>query len=648
MPSRDIIERKGSGEDYAPSLTATFFLFLMGFLLLGGRLWYLQVVKGEKFRRFSQENRIELRKKIAPRGIILDRYGKIIADNRPSFDLVMIRGDLDRPINVMLKDLSKLLGPDNFDIDYALDRLKKVPGRYRPVVIKYDLSPDEVSKIEVSSFRLPGVRVELRPVRKYLHGKALCHLLGTVGEINRAELSTMKKKYPEAWYRLGDFIGKSGIERAFEHFLRGRDGEEPVVLDAHGREIKGGEVDSLLPVFRGKNSVPGNDLVLTIDLDLQLYAESIFEYQRGAVVAVDPRTGEVLAMFSRPAFDPSKFSRGVSSKYWKKLISDPGKPLTDRTVQGQYPPGSTYKVVPAAAALEEGIISPSKTFYCSGTFRLGRETKRCWKAFPGHGEVDIRRAVKESCDVYFYNVGKLLGVDLLAEYARNSFGFGSPTGIGINREKKGLVPDSKWKEKVYKEPWVGGETLSVAIGQGYVLVTPIQLAMAYVAIANGGRLLKPQLVREIKSPSGGVIKNFSVVVKKEKVLSSKTLKILIDALTAVVNEKGGTAYWTGRSKRVKIGGKTGTAQVVSRIVKGKGPSHLRDHSWFVGFAPVDDPKIVVAAIAENAGHGSSAAAPLVKRIIEYYWDHRLAGELKSESAANSDTGPVKEKKVDAE
>lgn len=621
------IGNHGRGEDYGKTLSVAYFLIMATFLILAGRLWYLQMIKGDYYRRFSEENRIELKKDYATRGILYDRSGRVIADNRPSFDLEIIRADLGRPAEAAMADLEQLLGSESFSAEQALKKIRAEYGPFKPVTVKSDLTPDDLALLEANSMRLPGVRITLRPVRKYLYNNLLAHLLGTMGEINKKELDAQPANAAVP-YRQGDLIGKSGVEKEFEYWLRGRDGEWPVILDAHGKEIEEDPEETLHPLFAPKESVPGHDVHLTIDLPLQQYLETIFPYERGAVVALDPRNGEILAWMSRPGFDPSKFTRGVGVDYWRDLLNDPGKPLNDRTVQGLYPPGSTYKIIGSTAGLEEGRVTPGKTFFCPGFFHLGRETKQCWKKTPGHGAVDLHNAIKQSCDVYYYNIGYLLGVDVMAKYAKNYFGFGEKTGVKVNQEKSGLVPTEEWKKRVYGIPWVGGESLSVAIGQGYNLVTPLQLAVAYAVIANGGSLYQPQVVRKVENHQGQVIFTAQPKVRRQVTFKPETLQALRRGLYAVVNEPQGTAYWGGRSALVPIAGKTGTAQVISRIKIGVHETLLKDHAWFVAFAPWDQAQMVVVVLAENAGHGSSAAAPIAKKLIEFYLANQEAAPEK--------------------
>jgi penicillin-binding protein 2 len=364
-------------------------------------------------------------------------------------------------------------------------------------------------------------------------------------------------------------------------------------------------------------------VVLTIDSALQKVAWDALGGQAGAVAAIDPRDGSVLALVSSPSFDPTLFNGGISVDDWQKLSGDPYHPMENRAVSGQYPPGSTYKMIVAAAALQEGLITPDTAFNCDGSFTLGNRTFRCWQKH-GHGRISLHRAIVESCDVYFYNVGKLIGVDKLAEYAR-AFGFGKPTGISLPREKSGLIPTKEWKLARFKQPWQPGETISISIGQGFDLVTPLQLASAYSTLANGGTLWRPRLIKQIEAADGRVLKTFEPEKKSSLPIHPKNIEVLKSALWGVVNEPGGTGRALQR-KEADVAGKTGTSQVIGLPEDDKArklkyiPSRYRDHALFVCFAPVRDPEIAVAVIVENAGHGGSAAAPVARKIVDAYFE----------------------------
>ncbi len=570
------------------------FLFF-GVLFL--RIWYLQVVKGEEYKRLSENNRIRLVIAAPPRGRIFDREGRLLVGNRPSFNLTLIPEDVRDWKG--LKERLSLLIPGGVEFD-GLKRDRRLP--FEPLLLKRDMEWEEVARIEVNRFDLPGVSIDVESMRYYPYGKSLAHVLGYMGEIDRERLQ--RTRFGD--YRVGDMVGKRGIERLWEESLRGIRGGYQVEVDALGRTKR---------VLKEVAPIPGKDIYLTIDLDLQEVAEKALGDRAGAVIAMDPRNGEILAMVSSPSYDPNLFAKGMDRDTWKALVTDPRRPLENKAIQGQYPPASTFKVVTAAAALEEGIIRPGDRLFSGPYFILGNRVFRDWKE-QGHGFIDIHRAIVESADTFFYQLGLELGVDRIARYAR-AFGFGVKTGIDLDGEKPGLVPTKEWKGLVFNEPWYKGETLPVAVGQGYLLATPLQVLNAYAAIANGGRLLQPHVVKEVRDREGHMIYRARVKEKDRVPVSRKNLEIIKRALWGAVNEKGGTGR-TAMIKGFDVAGKTGTAQVVGLREGGDLPYRLRDHSWFVGFAPYGSPEIAVVVLVEHGGFGATTAAPIAKKVIEAY------------------------------
>lgn len=622
--SRDVLA------DYKRRIQFSIYIVIFIIFVLIMRLFYLQILKGKKFLEFSEKNRISIQKVKALRGKILDRNGQIIADNRPSFDLALIRGySNETPVEVIEKIQDFLnwdMGEENLQ---GVIKKVKSTNRYDPAVIKKDITRDELARSIVREYWLHGLRILEQPVREYPYGDLLAHALGYMGEIGKRTLASVREKGQNT-YGLGDYIGMSGVEKLKESDLKGNNGAIPFVEDARGRDLGEEASMALLPEFRKKDPTPGNNLYLTIDLRLQKIVEEAFDKKAGGVIVMDPQTGDVLAHLSRPSFEPRLFTRGVPQEYWAQLMSDKRKPLYDRALRGHYPPGSTFKIITAIAALAEGVIDPDFSYYCKGYYRLGRERKRCWKR-SGHGLLKLKEAIIHSCDVYFYELGNRLGIDTIAKYAR-MFGLGEKTGIGINHEDDGLVPDSQWKERMFNVPWVGGETLSVAVGQGFLTVTPIQMAVMLSALVNGGRVLKANIVKRVENYKGEVLMETAVKERKRVDIKKDIMDIVKEALFGVVNVKGGTGYWMVRSNKVQIAGKTGTAQVIRLESAKKDVEEHGDHAWFIAFAPYEKPKIVVSVLVEHGGHGSSAAGPIAKRIIEGYFSEEEKAEKSKEDS----------------
>jgi len=580
-------------------------IVVVGTIILLSRLWYLQILNGDDYRQKSENNRVRIRPILAARGMILDRFGKVMVDNRPAFDVFLLREDAGN-LKEAIKNVSGVIKTRPEDIETSLRRESPI----RPVRIKRDIDRETLATLLTNRLDLPGITVSIEPKRSYPYGNLGSHLFGHIGEVTEKQLSI--GSYTD--YRMGSLIGKSGLELKYETYLKGVDGGKYVEIDASGRELS---------ILKEVDSYPGNNLVTTIDLELQKAAEEAFKDKAGAVVAMDPRNGEVLAMISSPAFNPDMFSGPLDSEEWNLLINNPLKPLQNRAIQGQYPPGSTYKTIVAAAALEEGVITKDTAFQCNGSYRFGNRNYRCWKS-DGHGSVSLHRAIVESCDTYFYQVGLKLGIDKIAEYSRK-FGLGQPTGIELSDEKSGIVPDRAWKQKRFGTPWFEGETLSCAIGQGFNLVTPIQLLTAYAALTNGGDVYQPHLAKAIVGPDGKVLRTLLPEARKKLILSPETVELLKAGLQGVVNEPGGTAR-SARLDDIKVGGKTGTTQVVAmradQRVKGEDLTYwFRDHAWFASFAPVEDPRIALVVFIEHSGYsGGHAAAPVAGKILKSFFD----------------------------
>jgi penicillin-binding protein 2 len=585
--------------------TTGFILVMIVFLIL--RLWFLQVHKGYEFEERAKDNRGRELRVLAPRGNLLDRRGRLLITNRPSFAVVWTRDDAPNPDEV-IKKLARILGDD---IEILLDRIREQADnpRYLPLRLKEDIDWKTLVYIENNHFNLPGVRIEVLPARNYLHGDLASHLIGYLGQISREELLGSRL----GAYEGGDPIGKQGLEKLLEPELRGELGHTLLEVDAHGFEKK--QVATQEPL-------PGNDVYLTIDQELQKVAETALVGQAGAVVASEVNSGRLLVLASSPALRLEEFVGGISQKNWREMLDNPLRPLTNKAIQGQYPPASTYKIVTALAALGEGAITPETTLHCGGSLAFGNRRYNCWKR-SGHGAVNLKKALAESCDVYFYQVIQKLNVDTLAGYAK-SLGFGRKTGILLEHEKGGLVPTAAWKKEIYREAWQEGESLAVAIGQGFNLATPLQVNRMMAAVANGGVLHRPQLIEKIVDPDGRVVQSFETIRDGEFKGREIDLELVRKGLIAAIHNPGGTAERI-RIKGLTVAGKTGTAQVVHRSQvehitdENQIPYRYRDHAWFTCYAPAEKPEIAVTVLIEHGKHGSSAAAPVARRILIKYF-----------------------------
>ncbi len=596
--------------------------FSLIFLLLLFNFWRLQVLDHSLYLRLSDNNRIRLIDMAATRGIITDRNGVILADSTPNYALALIPEDMGTDREAEIVSLADLLGRDGAQ---AVERFEKNATHtpYSAVRIFEHLGPEEVAQFEVKQDYFPGSRLMVVPRRFYPYGKIAAHIFGYVGEISREQLDS--GEYPGT--RKGDTVGKYALEKAYDQYLRGKDGGRQVEVDARGRELS---------ILGATEPSPGANVTLTLDIQLQKALELELWEERGAGVLMNVETGEILAMVSRPAFDPNEFSLRLTSERWNEIVRDPGHPMQSRAIQGMYPPGSTFKVVTAIAALMEKSLDPDEPIFCSGGYRFGRRTYRDWK-LGGHGKVDLYKGIVESCDVYFYQAGERTGIDALARWG-SVLGLGRKTGIDIPGEKEGLMPSTDWKKRARGEIWFPGETLSAAIGQGFVLVTPLQLTSLYGTIARRGTHMDPYLVSRIEDVAGNELYRRDPAVKGESEIPDDVFDRIISGLAGVVAEDSGTgrvARWAG----VPVAGKTGTAQVVrlQELPEGQEefPYELRDHGWFAAFAPVNRPKVVAAVIVEHGGHGSSSAAPIVTRLIKKYGElypfEELSPDLREEA-----------------
>ncbi len=558
--------------------------------VLIGRAAYLQIYQGEYYAGLADGNRIRIVPSMAPRGTFYDRNGELLVTNRPGFSvsLLPLTAPISDDVSARLSDLLKV----------PTDEIKtKIAGHsgFNPIRIKTDVTPDIVSIIEEQKSQYPGVVIEVTPIRDYILKQEGAHTFGYVSEINDTELEKMK----DEGYKSGDIIGKFGIEKIYDKELRGENGGQQVEVDVSGKPVQ---------ILGRKEPVPGDDLELTIDIKLQQAAEKAVDEQltqigahAAAAVVMNPQTGEILAMVSRPAFDPNLFAHGISSKDWNQLNNNPYHPMDNKTITGEYPPGSTFKIVTGTAALTEGVVTPDEQIFDSGHHWIIPKGNADGEAL---GWLNFRSALAHSDNVYFYEMGNRLGIDRLEKYAR-MFGLGAKTGIDLPYEASGLVANRRYKEKNFDDgEWYLSETFDAAIGQGFNLVTPLQAAMVMGEIAADGKRYKPHVVNRIIAPDGSVVKDFQPELLSQLDVPEEDIKLVQDGLHDVT--KYGTAASSFRGFTVDIAGKTGTAE----------NSQGRDHGWFVAYGPFDNPNVVVAVIVENGGYGSQSAVPIGRKILE--------------------------------
>lgn len=579
-----------------PLLAVYIILFSVTLLI---RLWYLQAIKGDYYYEQAESNRIRPVKLRPPRGIIYDRNGRPLVENVLTFDISLVPEDAPE-LDSTISKISSLIHIDDDSIRTALNDASAVRSKYDPVKLREEASWDEVALVEAHQEDLPGTIIEPEHRRHYPYGGLASHQLGYLGKVSQAQRKQSQTD-------MGLLIGQGGIEKIYDKYLRGTAGRRMIQVNASGRKVKDLGIEE---------PRPGTDLYLTIDLDAQKAAEEGLGERAGAVVAMDPNSGEILALTSHPNFDPNLFPRGISPKDWVRLMNDETHPLYNRAIQSVYPPGSTFKIVVALAGLATGVINPSDKVTCRGFLQSGRHTFRCWKK-GGHGPISFHDALVESCDVYFYTMGERIGFDRVAEYARQ-LGLGSLTGIPLPDEKPGLIPTEAWKKERTGEPWYAGDTYINSIGQGFVLVSPIQACQVIGAVANGGYFYRPMLLKQTRNRETGVVTVFPPERKGRAKLDAGVLDEVRRGLAGVVAEPGGTGHGA-LTPFVTVAGKTGTAQVIAQKIPGKKLSgSTQDHAWFVAYAPVDHPKIAVAVLVEHGGHGGAAAAPVARKVIEEY------------------------------
>jgi len=610
--------------------------------VLFGRLIWLQVLKYDEYTDLAQGNRVRIEPQPAPRGIIYDRNGEILAENKPAYQLELVPEEVPN-LDATLRGLVKINLIESDDLD---DVRRTVRSRrpFDSVPIRLFLNDDDMARFAVNRHDFPGVDIRTRLARSYPHGEIAVHALGYVGSISASDLERIDREQ----YAGSSTIGKVGVEAAFEDVLRGRNGRREIMVNARGRSVeKAGGLEAVRDTIPGD---PGNDLLLTLDLEVQRVAENLVRDKRAAIVALDPNNGDVLALVSRPGFDPNMFARGLTRAEFRALNENPDRPLFNRALRGTYPPGSTIKPVVALAGLTYGVTDPLAPHYCVGYFSLPGSSHRFrdWKP-KGHGPTDMRSAIAQSCDTYFYEMSNRLGVRRLHDFLAE-FGLGEPTGIDVGGEKAGILPSPEWKQQAFRkrsdQVWFPGETVIFSIGQGYMTSTPIQLAHMTAILATRGQNFQPRLVRALRDPETQKVTELAPKpLPKPNAGKLEDWDRVVDGMQAVM--QGGTATSSAAGAPYTIAGKTGTAQVFTvaqnqRYNEAAISERLRDHAWFVAFAPADAPKIAIAVIVENGRSGSGTAAPIARAIMDAYLLRKFPAVRDDKTLGAAPSGDVSE------
>jgi penicillin-binding protein 2 len=585
---------------------------ILVFLLLGARLWWLQILQGSEYALLAEHNRIRNIQVTAPRGPVFDRNRIPLVENRPSFNILLYR-EFMKDADATMAFAGEKLGIPREDLSERLSRSIQ-SGTYRPLVIKEDVGIDDISIVEAYRWNHPEIQLGPEPRRYYRFGKLAAHVLGYVGEVSDADLNS--KEF--GGVQIGDLVGRSGIERTYNRMLTGRDGSRQVMVDSVGRE---------LGVVSEKEVGVGNELQLTLDLDLQARAENLLEGKVGTIVAMDPRNGEILAMAVAPAFDPNSFSTRISAREWNALLQDPDHPLQNRAIQNTYPPGSIFKLIMAEAGLAEGFIDDDTRVFCNGSAMLYDHLYHCWSA-GGHGWVDLESAIAHSCNIYFYTLAQRMGIENISRHARE-LGLGESTGIDLPGERSGIPPSPEWKRKARGAPWYPGDTISVSIGQGLISATPLQMLRAVSAIASDGLLVTPHLFLHGDQKTAGTVQ---WPVRQLPITPANAGRIRAGMWESVNN--GGTSFGAA-IPRYGICGKTGTVQVISAENKKEittESSAWTNHAWFAGFASRDNPEIAIVVFLEHGGGGGASAAPLARQMFAAYFEKMEDPDMYAQSA----------------
>ncbi len=580
------------------------------FFLLFVRFFYVQVIQYDYYHTLAEQNRIFVVPVVPNRGLILDRNGVVLAHNFAAYTLEIMTTQVD-DLPALIDQLSTLVEITPKDRK-RFQKLLEEGHDFASIPIRTRLNDEEVARFAVNRYRFPGVDINARLFRHYPNGEIASHVVGYIGPISDGDVDLLRKEGTAANYSASDYIGKVGLEQRYEKELRGVTGYEHVETDANGRSVR--TLRSILPIS-------GDNLLLALDARLQQVAEQVFGDRRGSLVAIEPKTGGVLALVSKPGFDPNLFVEGIDPQNWDALNNSPDHPLNNRALQGVYPPGSTFKPFMALAGLETGKRKPGFTISDPGYFVLGGggHVFRDWKA-GGHGLVDMHKAVVQSCDTYFYGLAQDLGIDAIHQFI-GQFGLGQKTGIDIEGEVAGLLPSQDWKQRRFQQKWFVGDTISIGIGQGYNLTTPLQLAQATAILANDGKVFRPHVVRHIQDSQTDALTTIEPQPISEVPLKADNIRRVRDAMVDVT-KPGGTAAWAGLNAKYLFAGKTGTSQVIGmkgqKYDEARVQERHRDHALFIAYAPADDPKIALAILVENGGHGGSTAAPIARQVVDFY------------------------------
>jgi penicillin-binding protein 2 len=631
----DYVSNPDESKEYLPRYKLFYILLAATFSIFFMRLWYLQIIEGEELRTFSEKNRVKQNKILAPRGLMVDRDGKTLVENHPGFEAILSPQYITN-LDGVAQAIGPILGQEPEKIVQRVQRSRRQNGPFAQVRIKDNLIKDEVFRLKRIRLDYPGLEIKETVVRHFPMGYNGAQILGYVSEISKRQIPIYNEKYKgDLTFDQGDIIGKTGLEEVLEKHIRGKDGVQLIQVDAFGRETQSNTKNIYGEELSDREPTPGYNVVLTLDKDVQEAAWNSFESHKriGALVAMKPN-GEILAWVSAPSFDPNQFSQGPSQTYWNQLINDPFKPLRNKVIQDHYSPGSTFKAFIALASLQEKEINPTTIINCPGAFAFGRRLYHDHLK-GGHGNITVYEALERSSNVFFYKMGIALGIDRMFNYV-STFGIGTRSGIELPREAPGLMPSAQWKKQAIGEEWQAGENLSVAIGQGFVTATPMQMAVAYSAIANKGKVYRPFIVKKIIDHDGKVVKENQELLLRDLTqkqasgisISPETFDVVREGLRRVVQGERGTAKRV-QIPGVEIAGKTGTSQVMGFSADqiyakcDSRPVHQRHHGWFIGWAPADKPEIVVAALGEHSCSGSGGAGPLVHdTMLAYFQKYR--------------------------